>query len=48
MKEITDDSMLIEQYGEVKVRLVEGSYENLKITTPEDILVAEKILEKNS
>lgn len=48
MKEITDDSMLIEQYGGVKVRLVEGSYENLKITTPEDILVAEKILEKNS
>lgn len=47
MKEITDDSMLVEQYGKVPVRLVEGSYENLKITTPEDILVAEKFLEKN-
>lgn len=48
MKEITDDSMLVERYGKVPVCLVEGAYENLKITTPEDILVAEKILEKNS
>lgn len=46
MKEITDDSMLVERYGKVPVCLVEGAYENLKITTPEDILVAEKILEK--
>lgn len=47
MDEITDDAMVVETYKEAKVRLEEGSYENIKITTPEDILVAEKILEKN-
>ena len=31
-----------------KIRLVEGSYENLKITTPEDIPVAEAILERKN
>jgi 2-C-methyl-D-erythritol 4-phosphate cytidylyltransferase len=28
------------------VAVAEGSYENIKVTTPEDILLAEKILEK--
>ena len=46
MEGITDDSMVMERYGELKIRLAEGSYENIKITTPEDILIAEKILEK--
>ena len=46
MKEITDDSMLIEQYGGVKYALWRVLMK-AKITTPEDILVAEKILEKN-
>lgn len=45
MQGITDDAMVMEQYGALKVRLEEGSYENIKITTPEDILLAEKILE---
>ena len=43
---ITDDAMVVENMLGVKIRLVEGSYENLKITTPEDIPVAEAILEK--
>ena len=43
---ITDDAMVVETYGNRKVRLVEGSYENIKITTPEDILVAETFLKK--
>lgn len=46
MDGITDDAMVMERYGTVKIKLVEGSYENIKITTPEDILVAEKFLEK--
>lgn len=46
MKNITDDAMVIETYKDTKIRMVEGSYENIKITTPEDILVAEKFLEK--
>lgn len=36
----TDDCMLIEEYGK-KVYLSSGEYENIKITTPEDILLAE-------
>lgn len=46
MEEITDDAMVIERYTQVPVRLVEGSYENIKITTPDDLFVAEKNLEK--
>lgn len=45
MQGITDDAMVMEQYGSLKVKLEEGSYDNIKITTPEDILLAEKILE---
>jgi 2-C-methyl-D-erythritol 4-phosphate cytidylyltransferase len=39
----TDDSALVERAGG-KVNVVEGSYRNIKITTPEDILVAELFL----
>ncbi|MDQ0418240.1 2-C-methyl-D-erythritol 4-phosphate cytidylyltransferase [Croceifilum oryzae] len=40
----TDDSMLIEQIG-FPVKVVEGEYNNIKITTPEDLVLAEKIWE---
>ena len=46
MADITDDAMVMERFGNMKIKLVAGSYENIKITTPEDILVAKKILEK--
>lgn len=39
----TDDCMLIEADGG-KVRFVDGDYENIKITTPEDITLAEAYL----
>jgi 2-C-methyl-D-erythritol 4-phosphate cytidylyltransferase len=39
---VTDDSMLVEKLG-VKVRVVLGAYKNIKITTPEDLIVAEAI-----
>ncbi len=39
----TDDAALAEAIG-VPVRLVEGSYDNMKITTPEDLAAAEAIL----
>jgi 2-C-methyl-D-erythritol 4-phosphate cytidylyltransferase len=39
----TDDSSLVERLGE-KVKVVDGSYENIKITTEEDILLAECLL----
>ena len=41
---ITDDAMVVEQMMGEKVKLVEGSYRNIKITTPEDILIAEAFL----
>jgi 2-C-methyl-D-erythritol 4-phosphate cytidylyltransferase len=41
----TDDAMLVERAG-VKVRVIMGSYENIKITTPEDLILAEEILKR--
>ena len=43
---ITDDAMLVEQAERVPVKLIEGSYENIKITTPDDLLLAEAFLKK--
>lgn len=43
---ITDDAMVAEYFSHVQVKLVEGSYENIKITTPEDLLLARVILEQ--
>lgn len=42
---ITDDAMVVEMLLGEKVRLVEGSYQNIKITTPEDLAIAEGFLE---
>ncbi len=39
----TDDCKLLEEYG-AEVKMVEGSYENIKITTPEDTDIAQAIL----
>lgn len=41
---VTDDAMVVEMLTEHPVKLVEGSYENIKITTPEDIPIAERFL----
>ena len=38
----TDDAQLIERYSDVRVKLVKTSYSNLKITTPEDLIIAER------
>lgn len=45
---VTDDASVVELFTNVKVRLVEASYENIKITTPEDLIVAESLLENRS
>ena len=45
-KMITDDSMVAEIYSEHKVVVVEGDYRNIKITTPEDLELAEFWLER--
>jgi len=41
----TDDAAIVERYGN-KVKLIIGSEENIKITTPFDIIVAENFLKK--
>ena len=41
---ITDDAMILEHYSGHPVKLVEGSYENIKVTTPEDLRIAEAFL----
>ena len=44
---ITDDAMVAEYVTGCRIKLVQGSYENIKITTPEDIHIAELFLRKN-
>jgi 2-C-methyl-D-erythritol 4-phosphate cytidylyltransferase len=41
---VTDDAMVIERITGEKVKLVEGSYENIKVTTPSDLLFAQILL----
>lgn len=41
---ITDDTMIMEQFGQVQTKVLLGDYRNIKITTPEDFLVAESFL----
>ena len=42
-EEATDDAMMVESLG-VKVKMVLGSYRNIKVTTPEDIILARQLL----
>lgn len=44
--DVTDDAMVVEQMMKLPVRLFEASYENIKITTPEDLEIAEGFLKK--
>ena len=43
---VTDDASVVELFTDKKVKFVQGSYENIKITTPEDLDVAEIFLQK--
>lgn len=43
---MTDDAMVAERFSDARIKLVEGSYENIKITTPEDLRIAEMFLEE--
>ena len=43
---ITDDAMVVMKYGNRAVSMIEGSYENIKVTTSEDILLAKLFLKK--
>lgn len=41
---ITDDAMVVEHFTDTPVKLIEGNYRNIKITTPEDLRIAEAFL----
>ncbi|MBO4505353.1 MAG: 2-C-methyl-D-erythritol 4-phosphate cytidylyltransferase [Lachnospiraceae bacterium] len=45
---VTDDAMLAERYMQQPVFVAEGSYENIKITTPEDLFLAEAIFSRRN
>ena len=40
---VTDDTSVVERYGH-KVYLYQGDYTNIKITTPEDLILAERLI----
>jgi len=44
--EVTDDASLVEQLG-YKVKLYMGSYDNIKITTPDDLAMAQVLWQKS-
>lgn len=46
VEEVTDDAMVVETMLKLPIKLIEGSYENFKITTPEDLIMAENLLKK--
>lgn len=43
---ITDDAMVVETFMNVPIKLILGDYRNIKITTPEDLCVAEGLMHK--
>lgn len=43
---VTDDAMVVEYFMKIPVKLVKGSYENIKITTPEDLKTAEIFMDR--
>lgn len=43
---VTDDAMVVEQMTGHEIKLVMGAYENIKITTPEDLKIANVFLKK--
>lgn len=43
---VTDDAMVVGLYHEIPIQMVRGSYTNLKVTTPEDLVLAEAFLRR--
>lgn len=41
---VTDDAMVVEKYANYPIYLLKGDYRNIKITTPEDLIIAEAFL----
>lgn len=45
IENITDDAMVVEQMTGHSITLVEAGYENIKITTPEDLIIGEALVD---
>ena len=45
-EKVTDDAMVMESFGERPVKMIRGSYDNIKVTTPEDLILGEAILKE--
>lgn len=45
---VTDDAMVVGLYHDIPIQMVRGSYTNIKVTTPEDLVLAEAFLRKRS
>lgn len=43
---VTDDAGVVEWYGNAKVKMYLGDYTNLKVTTPEDMILMKSFLNK--
>ena len=43
---VTDDAMVVGLYHDIPIQMVRGSYTNMKVTTPEDLVLAEAFLKK--
>ncbi|MDO4438828.1 MAG: 2-C-methyl-D-erythritol 4-phosphate cytidylyltransferase [Eubacteriales bacterium] len=41
---ITDDAVIVENMSDTRVKIIKGDYKNIKITTPEDLVLAEAFL----
>lgn len=44
---VTDDAMVVEKYMQQKIKLLTGDYRNIKITTPEDLIIAQAFVVQN-
>lgn len=45
---MTDDAMVMEKYGRRRVKMIEGGYDNIKVTTPDDLITGEVILKRRN
>lgn len=41
---VTDDSMVVEKFTDIKVHIITGEYTNIKVTTPEDMRIVEEMI----
>jgi len=44
---VTDDAMVVGLYHNIPIQMVRGSYKNIKVTTPEDLVLAELFLKSS-